>query len=223
MENNLMVQPDPGKNIDVASSEATEIDTSGEGPKRIGFSLFILVFFVFGSWSALAPLDGAANARGTVTVRSYKKTIQHLEGGIVSAIHVRDGDQVRSSQPLLEIDHTQPLAQLEIITSNLIAARTKEARLLTERDYGELIIFPADLQGPDATIEDEIEAQRQIFRARNATRLGSVEVLNQRVEQLESQMGGFEALKSARLELAGSFQEELEDIEALLQQGFSDK
>ena len=222
MKNSLIVNPDSGKILDTPPPDVAEIDTSAEGPKRIGFSLFILVFLVFGSWATIAPLDGAANASGSVTVRSYKKAVQHFEGGIVSAIHVRDGDQVISGEPLLEIDRTQPLAQLEITTSNLIAARTKEARLMAERDYEDAIVFPSDLQGPNSTIDGEIEAQRQIFRARNAARLGSIEVLNQRVEQLESQIGGFEALKSARLELAESYQEELEDVEALLNQGFSD-
>ena len=121
MENNLIVPPKPATDIGVTPTDVAEIDTSGEGPKRMGTLLLILVFLVFGSWSALAPLDGAANAPGSVTVRSYKKAIQHLEGGIVSAIHVLDGDQVAADQPLLEIDSTQPLAQLEIVKSNLIS------------------------------------------------------------------------------------------------------
>ena len=223
MENNLVVPPDSGTNLDATPDDEIKIDTNAEGPKRFGFLLFTLVFLVFGSWSALAPLDGAANAPGLVTVRSYKKTIQHLEGGIVAAIHVKDGDQVISGQPLLQIDSTQSLAQLEIVTSNLLAARTKEARLLAERDSEEIVVFPTDLQGSDLAMEEEIAAQEEIFRARKATRIGRVDVLNQRVEQLESQIAGLEALKSAKLALAESYQEELEDVEALLQQGFSDK
>jgi epimerase transport system membrane fusion protein len=85
---------------------------SMEGPKRIGLTLFFLVFGVFGFWSAFAPLDGAAFAPGVVTVKSYKKVVQHLEGGIVADILAQDGDLVQIGQPLLVLDDTQPKASL---------------------------------------------------------------------------------------------------------------
>jgi epimerase transport system membrane fusion protein len=84
-----------------------------EGPKRVGLIIIFLVFGVFGVWAAIAPLDGAAHAPGTVNVRSYSQVVQHLEGGIISDIMVQNGDMVDAGQPLLEIDNTQPLAQLE--------------------------------------------------------------------------------------------------------------
>ena len=83
------------------------VETSFAAPRRIGLTIAFLVFGVFGLWAVFAPLDSSAHAQGTVTVRSYKKLIQHLEGGIVKDIHVQNGDMVNACDVLLEIDPTQ--------------------------------------------------------------------------------------------------------------------
>ena len=69
--------------------ERSPIVTSMERPKSLGIFMLAITFGVFGLWAALAPLDGAAFAPGTVTVKSFKKSVQHLEGGIVADILVR--------------------------------------------------------------------------------------------------------------------------------------
>ena len=116
--------------MNLERAEASSIEST----KRLGLTIFIAVFGIFGGWSALAPLEGAAFAPGTVTVKSYKKIVQHLEGGIVRDILVRDGDLVEAGQTLLVLDDTQPRASLEIVNSQYLALRMKEARLLAERD-----------------------------------------------------------------------------------------
>ncbi len=197
--------------------------TSMEYPKRVGLTIFLLVFGVFGLWAAVAPLDGAAFAAGTVTVRSYKKVVQHLEGGIISDILVQDGDIVDTGQPLLLMDNTQPQAQLEIVNSQYIAMKAREARLIAERDNRETIEFPELLNSDDSIAQEELNAQQEIFTARREARLGEVEVLEQRIQQLQSRLVGLRGLKESKEQLARSFSEELSDISELLSQGFSDK
>ena len=206
-----------------AEKPASEIITSMEGPKRIGLLIFFLVFGVFGLWSALAPLDGAAYAPGTVTVKSYKKSVQHLEGGIVSEILVENGDRVSAGDPLLVLDDTQPLAQLEIARSQYIALRVREARLIAERDGLARVIYPESLSNTDPRVAEEIAAQNQIFEARKSSMENNIEILEQRIEQLESQVNGLQALKESKEMLAASFSDELKDTQALLNRGFSDK
>ena len=203
----------------------TEItpDTSMAMPRRVGMIIFFLVFGVFGGWSALAPLDGSALASGTVTVKSYSKVVQHLEGGIVADIYVQNGDHVVAQQALLEIDATQPLAQLGIANSQFVALITRESRLLAERDQRDAVSYPGSLPTNDANARQEMSSQEQIFTARKAAMDGSVEVLEQRIEQLQSMLVGQAALKQSKETLAASFAEELTDVEALLSQGFSDK
>jgi len=200
-----------------------EAEASMEGPRRTGLLIFFLVFGVFGLWSALAPLDSAAYAPGSVTVKSYKKVVQHLEGGIVQDILVRDGDRVERGDPLLIMDETQPLAELEITRSRFISLRVREARLKAERDRLEEVIYPASLDRTDPRVAEEIAAQNEIFRARKSANESSIEILEQRIRQLENQIQGMRALRETKLELARSYEEEVEDTRALLDQGFSER
>lgn len=197
--------------------------TSMEKPKFIGLLIFFLVFGVFGVWAAVAPLDGAAHAPGAVTVRSNRQLVQHLEGGIVSEIRARNGDVVRAGDPLLILDNTQSLAQLEIATAQYLAMRAMEARLIAERDGLEQINFPADLSSAAQNAQQEIASQTQVFQTRKAALEGSIEVLEQRIGQLQSRLGGLRALQQSKQDLADSFAEELRDVESLLVEGFADK
>ena len=199
------------------------IETGFAGAKRTGLIIAFLVFGVFGVWAMVAPLDGAAHAPGTVTVRSYKKTIQHLEGGIVSEILVQNGSLVRAGDPIMIMDSTQPLAQLEIITGQLVAQTALEARLIAERDLLDAVVYPATLLDGDENELVEMAAQNQVFDARKSARDGNTEVLEQRIEQLKSRIIGLQAMKEAKQELSLSFGEELSDVKSLLEDGFSDK
>lgn len=213
----LLDQKPSPKNSDAGSI------TSIDGPKRVGLTLFFLVFGVFGFWSALAPLDGAAFAPGAVTVKSYKKVVQHLEGGIVADILARDGDLVAAGQPLLILDDTQPKASLEIVNSQYVALRMIESRLIAERDSLETVNFPSALALSNASAQQEVAAQNEIFAARKATNEGRIGILEQRVDQLQAQVVGMEAQLETKELLAQSFAEELADTQSLLDQGFSEK
>lgn len=199
------------------------LDTSMGTPRRVGLFIFFLVFGVFGFWAGFAPLDGSALASGVVTVESYTKVIQHLEGGIVGEILVRNGDVVAAGDSLLVLDNTQPLAQLGITSAQFVALKSREARLLAESSGSESISFSAVLMQAGSDADAEMASERQIFLARKAARDGEVEVLEQREDQLASQVTGLEAVRTSKLELAASFSEELVDVRELLEEGFSDK
>jgi membrane fusion protein, epimerase transport system len=197
--------------------------TSMNKPKNIGLLMFFLVFGVFGIWASVAPIEGAAHGPGSVIVRSNRQLVQHLEGGIVKEIVARNGDAVRAGDALLILDDTQPLAQLEITNLQYLAMRAMEARLIAERDGLEQVNFPAELSGVAQNAQSEIASQTQIFVTRKASLEGSVEVLEQRISQLQSRLGGLRALQQSKQDLADSFAEELRDVESLLVEGFADK
>ena len=203
--------------------DAERYDPGLSSPKKVGMTIFIVIFGFCGSWAAFAPIDGAAVASGFVNVRSYSKVVQHLEGGIISDIFVENGARVQAGQPILELNNTQPLAQLEIVNSQFIALTALETRLMAERDGLDDVNYPGSLSTSDIRVREETTAQTEIFRARKATLNGSIEVLQQRIGQLESQVVGLEALKVSKEQLAASYAEELEDVQALLSQGFSEK
>jgi len=197
--------------------------TSMNKPKNIGLLMFFLVFGVFGIWAFVAPIEGAAHAPGSVTVRSNRQLVQHLEGGIVKEIVVRNGDRVRAGDALLILDDTQPLAQLEITNLQYLALHAMEARLIAERDGLEQISFPVELSAAAQNAQSEISSQTQVFLTRKAALDGSVEVLEQRIGQLQSRLGGLRALQQSKQDLADSFAEELRDVQSLLVEGFADK
>jgi epimerase transport system membrane fusion protein len=199
------------------------VDTSIASPMRVGLIILFLVFGVFGVWAAIAPLEGAAHAPGTVNVRSYSQVVQHLEGGIISDIMVNNGDVVDAGQALLEIDSTQPMAQLGIANAQYVAFKVREARLIAERDGLDQIFYPETLDKALVDVRQEIDAQNSIFQSQKAALEGSIEVLEQRVEQLQAKMLGLGSLQATKEELAASYAEELDDVRELLSQGFSDK
>jgi len=201
------------------TNDLISIDT----PKRIGLTMLVAVFGIFGAWAAFAPLDGAAFAPGKVTVKSYIKIVQHLEGGIVSDILAVDGEYVEAGQPLLLLDDTQSLAQLEIAESQRVALSALEARLIAERDGLNEISFPRTLQNIDDQVQSEKSGQNAIFNARKTSIEGRTEILSQRVEQLSNQIVGLNAQLEAKQLLAKSFEEEMHDTLSLLEKGFSDK
>ncbi len=190
---------------------------------RTGLIIFILLFGLGGIWATSAPINGAAIASGTVMVRSYSKTVQHLEGGIINDIFVENGARVEEGEPILDIDNTQSLAQLEIANSRYIALKALESRLISERDGDADLSYDAEILSRGDRAREEADAQVEIFRARQSSRQGQIQVLEQRIDQLESQRKGLEGLQESKGMLSASYQEELKDIQELLSQGFSDK
>src|SRR5260370_39711340 len=87
---------------------------------------------VLGGWSAIARLDSAVVASGVVAVESNRKTVQHLEGGIIQEILVREGQRVGQGDILFRMDPTQAQANFDLQQNQLYAALAQEARLVAD-------------------------------------------------------------------------------------------
>lgn len=191
--------------------------------RRAGFLIIFVVFGIFGGWAALAPIDGAVHAPGVVTVQTYRKTVSHLEGGIVKEILVRDGDTVKKGDPLIVLDDSQLRAEYEVNHNALIAAQAMEARLVAERDDLQQIDFSSLTHGNDQRSQDAQTSEQQLFEARRAARLGQIAVLQERVGQLEQQIKGIDAMITTKKSLETSYRGEIQDLRDLLKDGFVDK
>ncbi len=108
------------------------VPVSDTRSRRVGFWIVFVTFGVFGSWAAFAPLDSAAYAPGVVTVQTYRKTVQHLEGGIVKDVLVHDGDIVKKGDPIIVLDDGQLKAEYETTYSQLIAAKPTPQKSTTD-------------------------------------------------------------------------------------------
>lgn len=193
--------------------------------RHIGFGIVLLVFGGLGTWAALAPLSSAAHAPGVIAVESYRKTVQHLEGGIVKTILVRDGETVARGQVLVTLDDTQARAQLEVLFGQHLIATVREARLIAQRDGADRVRYPAVLleQRNDERVKEAILVQDQTFRARRQAQEGEASLYERQIEQLRAKVQGTRAQVASQELLAASFRGELVDFNALLKEGYADK
>lgn len=204
-----------------AASVSPPVDSSDHRIRWIGYIVLFVTFGIFGMWAVFAPLDSAALAPGLVTVKSYRKTVEHLEGGIIREIRVRDGDQVEAGDVLLVLDPTQVAAELQAVRSELAAFEALEARLIAERDNQQTVDFGDS--DDDPRVQAARTGEQAIFQARREARLGETAVLEQRIGQLQEEMRGLQAVIASKQELMASYKEEIGDLSALLEDGFVDK
>ncbi len=190
-----------------------------------GLIIVAVMFGGLGTWAALAPLSGAIVAPGLVTVYSKRKTVQHLEGGIVAEILVRDGDYVEIGQPLIRLEKTRAQANVSIVEGRLDQLLARKTRLMAERDGRDRVVFPASLTAredePDMT--EILRGEAELFAARRNALEGEVDILMQRIEQLNEQIRGLSAQKKSKSQQIALIREELTGLRKLLEKGFARK
>ncbi|MFA1675287.1 helix-turn-helix domain-containing protein [Rhizobium mongolense] len=151
-------------------------------------NLLIGVFIIgLGTWSALAPLSSAAIASGVVETESNRKTIQHLEGGIVRQIFVRNGNAVAAGQVLIELDDTKSRSERDSLRGQLWDAEARRARLIAEENGTDRIGFPPELTEHMAryhSIRDIVTGQQRIFDARRQVMQSEIAITQQRIKQV---------------------------------------
>ncbi|HEX8593747.1 MAG TPA: HlyD family type I secretion periplasmic adaptor subunit [Pseudomonas sp.] len=208
--------------ITVLDEPSDDMPTSDRGIRRVGMTIVLVTFGLFGTWAAFAPLGNAVYGSGVVTVQSYRKTVQHLEGGIVKELRARDGDTVHKGDPLIILDDGQLSSEYESTRNQLITARAKEARLRAERD--DLPAIPAlkidGVEGDRA--REAIDGEAQVFRSRHDARLGEISVQKERIGQLKQQIIGLNDMIGTKVNLEKSYTREITELKDLLRQGFVD-
>ncbi|MGQ3046722.1 MAG: HlyD family type I secretion periplasmic adaptor subunit [Niveispirillum sp.] len=188
----------------------------------------ILIAAAFGSlmiWSMLAPIAKGVVASGIVGVDSSRKTIQHLEGGIVSEILVRDGAVVKAGDVLLRLDEVTSQAQRDVLYGQFLTVKAQEARFIAERDGQKGISFPKELQGAgdngrNAAIR---QSEEEVFKSRRDAISGQLSILDQRVKQLEEQSKGLAAQVTANTRQISLIDSELEGLQQLFEKGYASK
>ena len=212
---------------DVAALSATPL---AEGPRFerelfVGSAVIVVFLGSFLLWSLLAPLSSAAVAPGHVVVRDNRKTVQHLEGGIIREIRVREGDKVAAGDVLLRLDETQSRASREMYQARLDALGAEYARLGAEREGADAVTFPAELiaRRSEQRVDELLTGQERIFAKRREAHLGRVSILEQTIAQLESEAASYDAHVASTGRQLDSVREQMASIEALVERGFEAK
>jgi len=154
-------------------------------------SLFCLIF-VFGGWTVLAKIQGAVVASGQVAVEGKPKIVQHLEGGIISDIAVKEGDFVTKGQTVVKLDALILQANLEAAETRYFENQALTNRLLSEQKGFDRINWSREMlnQRSNPRVKLAMSGQQQLFEARREAITGEVDQLNQRLEQLRGEDSG---------------------------------
>lgn len=190
--------------------------------QRLGLFFLLLLVGGIGGWAAFASLQGAVIASAQITVKSNLKRVQHLEGGIVSEILVKDGDKVEAGQTVLRLDTTKDLANLASLDANLNEQLARKARLSAERDKKQTITFPEMLVKKaenSAEIAKILKGQTNLLKARQASISGQTSQLKQRTEQLNEAIKGITAQVASKKSQLTFIRKELTDLQSLQDKG----
>jgi len=190
---------------------------------RFGWAILIFVFGGSILWSFLAPFEGAILASGTVEVASERQAVQHLEGGIVAEINVREGDYVEAGDVLIALSGADTEARLASLDARLKALVGQEARMLSERERGRTLTpGPSHIMfADDAEMALIMTSEQELMNARRASRRTQVALLNQTILQLRERQTGLENEILANELQAGLISEEIRDLEVLFERGLS--
>lgn len=202
----------------------TPVEGTGDwrSPVRKGYVVVAIALGAGGLWSATARLDSAVVAHGSVVVESDRKAVQHLEGGLVEAIVVRDGSEVRAGEVLLRLDATHAAAQRSVARLGVLQALGEEARLMAQIDRFERIDFPSELTDAAETREVRriILDQERLFKERTSAQKLEVSILGERLSQSQKQHESTVAQRDSALGQAESISDELSKLRPLAEQGY---
>ena len=195
--------------------------SSYRGPVLFGAAVVILTFGVAGGWASIAPLDSAVVAPGVVAVENNRRTVQHLEGGIISEILVSDGERVEEGSILFRLDTTRAQASENVERQHLYAARVVEARLSAERQDLPKMIIPEDIleQKHLPFVAQAIQDQTAQFNERKTSIEGQVEILEAKIEQSQTRIDGLRQELRSTEEQIGFINSELEGVRKLFDKG----
>lgn len=198
---------------------------SSEPWVKLGMRSAIFMFGGLVLFSLIVSITGAVVATGMVTVEGNYKSIQHLDGGIVHKVLVKNGDVVKKGDVLVRLEDTGAQANLAIMMGRWRDFMIQQARLVAERDRRAVFTLPQAVVpfADDPQVKEIYATQKALFDARRASHLGELAVLKQRMEQLEAEMvGQGTEMKSRKRQLELS-NKELGDVEPLFAKGFANQ
>jgi len=191
----------------------------------VAYAVILVAFGGAMLWATFARLDSAAAAVGVVNVEGFRKTVQHLEGGIVTSLDVKEGDRVRTGQVLLRLSDVQSRAMLTQALEQYVSTRVRIARLRAEQTDSRTLSFDPELTRgiPDPVARRILEDQQRLFEARWQAYESDVGVLREQAQQAYQQVATFQAREKAAAEQLVYIDEELSGIEELFAKGLERK
>lgn len=189
---------------------------------RVGMWALALGLVGFLVWAVLAPLDEGVPSAATVVIDTKRKSVQHLSGGIVREVLVKEGDVVKEGQVLMRLDEAATLANRMVIRQRYLTYRAMQGRLLAEKAGLDAITLHPDLEAAssDPQIKGVIQTQQQLLTARRAALQADLAAINQSALAQQEQITASEAVLVKRKQQLRLLDEELEKSRPVVAEGY---
>lgn len=199
------------------------LPTDTAQPARLGMWVLGVGFGGFLLWAGLAPLDEGVPTSGTVTIDTKRKTVQHLSGGIVKTLFVKEGQFVKAGDPLLRIDDALSQANFESIRQHYLTLRAMEGRLVAEQTGQAKITYHPDLlqAAVDPLIKQTMDNQQSLFQSRRSAQQAEQQAIRESIQGLEASIQGYEGMLAGRKSQQEFLQEELKGLRELVKEGYA--
>ena len=183
-----------------------------------------IAFGGFVLWAALAPLDEGVPTAGMVTLDTKRKTVQHLSGGIVKEVLVREGEQVQEGQVLMRLDEAVTRANYQSIRQRYLGLSAMQSRLLAEQSGASRIDFdPEVLQtaAADPYVAQQLQNQKQLFETRRAGLQSDLQGLQEAMEGQKAQREAVQRMLVQRQQQLQLIGQELASTSELVRDGYA--
>ena len=190
---------------------------------RIGLLTLLIGFGGFLLWAAYAPLDEGVPTVGMVSIDTKRKAVQHLTGGIVRDVLVREGDTVKQGQVLMRLDSATARANYEAVRQRYLGYRAVQGRLLAEQTGAQSITFHPDLleAKSDPLIAQQILTQEQLFRSRKAALAADLKGIDESIQGQEALLKAYKSMLESRRRQLALLTEELDNTRSLVKDGYA--
>ncbi len=212
----------PAPAADVTDVEESALKSDTKPVIRLGFWVLIVGFGLFLLWAAFAPLDEGVAAPATVAIETRRKTIQHMVGGVVQSVAVKEGQQVKQGDLLITLDDATIRANYEAVRQNYLSQRALESRLLAEiSNVGAVKFHPDLLASKDPIAAQHMLVQQQLFNSRRASQQAEIAAARQSIAGTEGQIAGMRLMLESRRAQASIQDQQVKNVRSLADDGFA--
>lgn len=193
-----------------------------KGPIRLGLWIIVLAFGGFVLWAILAPLDEGVPSSASIVIDTKRKPVQHMSGGIIREVLVKEGQHVKENEPLIVLNDTNTLAAFESARQQYFMVRAMQGRLQAETSGASQISFHPDLvkNSADPLARLHMSNQQALFESRRKLQSTEVSIVDQTLRAQQEQLKGARELVVQKRIQQKLLQDELSRVAGLIDQGF---
>jgi protease secretion system membrane fusion protein len=206
-----------------AAADGDALSVDMKRPMRVGLWTLGIGIGALVLWAAYAPLDEGVPTQGMVAIDTKRKAVQHLAGGIVKQVLVKEGQIVKADDSLIVLDDAVARANYESVRQHYLTLRAMEGRLLAEQSNREAIAFHPDLMQSrqDAYIRQTIDTQGQLFQSRRLSLRAELQAIAESIKGQEASIQGYEGMLGARKSQLAFLEEDLKGMRDLVKEGYA--